>query len=183
MKKVFEGKVGQFDILIRYLENGDLEEMHRYINVISKEKTYITFQGEVLSLDEERKYVSEQKEQITNKKSVILVVFCDNRLIGTTHLMLGVRTDRHVAQFGITIAKEFRGQGIGKLLMKHTIDEGIKNMPDLEIVALGVFSNNKLAYEMYKDFGFTEYGRLPDGVKLADGYVDHIFMYKLVKKG
>ncbi len=38
MKKVFEGKVGQFDILIRYLENGDLEEMHRYINVISKEK-------------------------------------------------------------------------------------------------------------------------------------------------
>lgn len=181
MKKVFEGMVGKLDILIRYLENGDLEEMHRYINEISKEKTYITFQGEVLSVEEERKYVSEQVEKIANKKSVILVVFCDNKLIGTTHLMLGVRTDRHVAQFGITIAKEFRGKGIGKLLMKHIIDEGIKNMPDLEIVALSVFSNNKLAYEMYKDFGFTEYGKLPGGVKLADRYVDHIYMYKKVR--
>lgn len=181
MKKVFEGKIKQLNIVIRYLKKTDVVEMHRYINELSKEKTYITFQGEAITLDEERKYVNEQVEKIAGKESVILVVLNDTKLVGTTHLILGEKTDRHVAQFGITIAKEFRGKGIGKLLMKLTVDEGIKNMPDLEIVTLGVFSNNKLAYEMYKAFGFKEYGLLPNGVKLTDGYVDHAYMCKKVK--
>lgn len=66
--------------------------------------------------------------------------------------------------------------------MQTVIDEAIKNLPGLEIIELGVYAENDLAKQMYKKFGFVEYGVLPKGIKKEDGYSDHIFMYKGVKQ-
>lgn len=181
METVFEGVTEGLKISVRYPQLSDLEEMHRYINEISQEKTYITYQGEEVTLSEEEDYLKNQMENIEDKKGINLLVFYNNSLIATSHLQMGTKTSRHVGQFGISVAKAYRGKGIGKLLMKLVTDEGIKNLSDLVLITLGVFANNKLAYKMYKDFGFTEYGRLPGGVKLAGGYVDHIYMYKKVR--
>lgn len=88
----------------------------------------------------------------------------------------------HIGNFGISIAKDFRGEGIGKLLMQTVLDEAVKEIPDLQMVTLGVFSNNDLAKKMYEEFNFVEFGRLPKGVKLEVGFTDHIYMYKVIKR-
>lgn len=88
---------------------------------------------------------------------------------------------KHEGVFGISVLKEYRGKGIGKLLMKLVLDESIKNLPNLRIITLGAFSTNSLAIKMYESFGFNEYGRLPGGVLHKGQYIDHVFMYKKVK--
>ena len=88
---------------------------------------------------------------------------------------------KHEGVFGISVLKDYRGKGLGKLLMKLALDEAIKNLPNLRIITLGVFSTNDLAKEMYKNFGFIEFGRLPEGIFHRGKYIDHIYMYKKVK--
>ena len=166
----------------RYPKKEDLEQIRQYINTISKEKTFIRFQGEGVSFEEEEKYLNGQIERIAKKLSVQLLVFSDGKLIGISGIDLRDRVEKHIGLFGITIAKEFRGRGLGSKLMQAVIDKAIKSLPDLEIIILAVYAENDLARKMYENFGFREYGMLPKGLKRESGYSDHVFMYKTVRE-
>lgn len=54
--------------LIRYPKRSDLQELLRYINELSKEKTFISFQGEEVSLEDERKFLNDSIRLIRDKK-------------------------------------------------------------------------------------------------------------------
>lgn len=180
-KIVFQGKTSKNNsIIVRYPKSSDAKAMHEYINTLSKERTFIRFQGEEISFNEETKFLKKQLQKITKNMSVQLLVFSNENLIGISGIEMGEKIDKHNGIFGISIAKDYRKEGIGSLLMKLVIDEAIKNMPQMEIITLGVFGNNHIAKKMYDEFGFREYGNLPNGVKLPDGYVDHIYMYKKI---
>lgn len=181
-KIVFEGlsKKGS-KILIRYPAANDASAMYEYINTLSKEQTFIRFQGEKVSLADEIKYLKSQLKRINKKQTVQLFVVHDNKIIGICAVDMKDKTESHEGRFGLSIGKEFRGEGVGSLLMQLTLEESLKNMSQLKIITLGVFSNNSLAMNMYKKFGFIEYGRLPKGVFHRGQYVDHVYMYKNVK--
>ena len=71
MNVVFQGKSKKGkDIIIRYPEKSDTQAMRDYINFLSKEQTFIRFQGETISLPEEEKYVNSQLERIAKKNGV-----------------------------------------------------------------------------------------------------------------
>ncbi len=181
-KVVFEGKTGKGnDIIIRYPTAGDAQAMLDYINTLSLEQTFIAFQGEQNTLESETKYLMQQLEKIENGRSVLLLVFCSGKLVGNSGIDLKEKAVSHEGVFGISIAKEFRGEGIGKILMTKVLEEAQRRLSNLKIVTLGVFGDNYLAYSMYKKFGFEEFGRLHGGIKHKDTYVDHIHMYKNVK--
>ncbi len=179
---VFKGKSQKGkQIEIRYPNSEDEESMRQYINELSKERTFIRFQDEEVSKQEEEEYLNSQLDRITKKLTVQLLVFCEGKLVGISGIDMKDKIEKHLGLFGITINKDFRGEGIGSMLMKLVIEEAAKNLHTLEIIILAVYGENDLAKEMYKNFGFLEYGRLPKGIKRDDGYSDHIFMYKLVK--
>lgn len=168
------------EVIIRYPEAIDAEAMTYYINTLSDERTFIRFQGEHLTLQKELDFLASMLKRIEDKNAVMLLVYAGKKLIGISNIELGDKIERHIGTFGISISKEFRGKGIGKLLMELTEKEAISNLTNLEIIRLGVFANNPLAIEMYKKAGFIEEGRLPNGIKLENGYQDHIYMYKPV---
>ncbi len=181
-KIVFQGQSGKGkQIIVRYPQKDDLRLMWEYINTISKERTYLSLQGEEVSLDEEETFLNSLLERIAKNLSVYLLVLSEGIVIGVSDIDMKLRIEKHIGIFGISIAKDFRGEGIGSKLMELVIEEGKKHLADLQIITLGVFANNDLAKEMYKKFGFTEYGKLPKGIKLENKYVDHIYMYKVVK--
>lgn len=181
-KIVYHGKSKNgTEIFIRYPEIIDVQVMTNYINTLSDERTFITYQGEHETLEGETQYLTSQLEKIKNKKLIQLLVFANDNLVGISTIELGIRTGRHVGLLGISIGKEFRNLGIGRLLIEHVINEAVENLSDLEIITLGVFSGNSKAIEWYKKLGFVEEGRLPNGIKIENGYQDHIYMYKPVK--
>ncbi len=180
-KIVYQGKSKNGkDILFRYPTPDDLEGLTTFINTLSKEQTYILYQGEQLTIEQEKEYLDKQLTQIAKNKAVQLLVFFDGQLIGNSQIDLKGKIESHVGLFGISLSKDFRGEGIGTLLMEKLLEEARLNLKGLKIVILSVFANNPIAKKLYEKMGFKEYGNLPKGVLYKGEFVDHIYMYKEV---
>lgn len=181
-KVVFEGKIEKgLDVIIRYPKKTDVKIMLDYINTLSKEQTFIRLQGEEISFEEEEKFISSMLKKIAANTGVQLLVFHNNQLIGASDILMRDRVEKHEGVFGITIAKDYRGKGVGTILMQKVIDEAIKSIPQLRIITLGIFDNNPVAADLYKKLGFREYGRLPQGIFYKGSYINHVYMYKIVR--
>jgi len=182
MRIVLQGKTkSNKDIVIRYPEKEDVGELLKFINDLSDERTFITYQGEHETLKSETKFLESRLKDIENKKAVHLLVFCGQQLIGAAHVLAGDKTEKHVGNFGISISKGFRGEGIGEILMTSTLEEAKKEIPDINIITFTVYSTNLIAQNLYKKMGFAEYGRLPNGIARNDTFEDGILMYKNIK--
>lgn len=175
----FTAKNGK-NAVIRYPKWEDLEDMVGYINEVSKEDTFITFSGETINKDGEMYYLSEMFKGMELQNNIYLACFIDNTLVGTCTVMRDLQSRKrsyHVGIFGVTIAKDFRGIGIGETISKCTIDEARKNINGLKMLTLNVFSPNTVAKNLYKKLGFVEYAKLPKGVWFKNDYIDEIKMY------
>ena len=53
-----------------------------------------------------------------------------------------------------------------------------KKLSGIKIVTLEVYSTNDIARNLYKKFGFIEYGKLPNGVSRSGKFEDEFMMYK-----
>ena len=168
-------------VSFRYLGIDDVQIITDFINKASKEKTFITFQGEILSLEDEQKYIQSKVEAIEKKEAVALLAFIDNKLIGSSGIDLEIKIKSHQGLFGIIIDHDCRGEGVGKILMELVVKEAIKNIKGLKIITLEVFGSNFIAQSLYKKMGFVEFGRLPQGIKYKDNFEDEILMYKKIK--
>ncbi|OGG26204.1 hypothetical protein A2960_04470 [Candidatus Gottesmanbacteria bacterium RIFCSPLOWO2_01_FULL_39_12b] len=178
-KIVYKGKSKKGnEIIIRYPEKSDLNELWRYINKLSKEKTFVRFQGEEITLKEEEKFVKDTLKKIREKKTIQLLVFHRDHLIGISGIEMYDKVVKHLGLFGISVENEYRSEGIGRQLMRCVIEEAKKHLPDLRIITLSHFAVNSVARKMYDDFGFKEYGKLPKGLFYRENYIDYIFMYK-----
>lgn len=182
MKIVYQGKTktGK-EIIVRYSQKNDLIELLKFINELSKEKTFIRYQGEQETLDSETKYLNAKLEAIKNKKAVHLLVFYDNKLIAASDIHMMDKTEKHVGRLAISVLKDYRGEGIGKLLIELLLKEAEKEIQDLKIVTLEVYSKNSIAKRIYEGFGFIEYGLLPNGINRDNTFEDAILMYKNIK--
>ena len=177
MKKLSDLTINNKKIYFRYPVATDAKQMWEYINTLSKEQTFIRFQGEKISLKEEVTYLTEMLKKIKAKKAIKILAFCDKELIGISDINMQDKTEKHLGLFGITIKKQWRDKGIGKKLMEVTIKEAKHKLTGLKIIILSVFANNPKAIKMYQRFGFRKYGLLPKGAYLKDRYVDNINMY------
>ncbi len=180
-KIIFEGETEDGnDFVIRYPKTDDVRILHRYINTLSKEQTYVTFQGEQISLRKEQEFLDYQLQRIKEKQAVLLLLDVDGVVGGVAGIDLQDHTSSHVGILAISLGKEIRGKGIGGLFLEKIIEEGQKNLPDMKLITLTVFAINKVAIQLYQRFGFNEYGRLQGGILYKDEYVDQIEMCKEV---
>lgn len=98
--------------------------------------------------------------------SCLLVIYCDNKLIG--YLSYGLIYDRSELNY-IVILDEYRNQGYAKQLMDYYI--GICEYNDCKNITLEVNEHNSSAIGLYTKFGFQiaafREHYYPDG----DGYL------------
>ncbi len=180
---IYKGKTKNgIGYVIRYPKKNDAEKMCLYINTLSKEKTFIRYQGESVTLDEEGSFLRNQLNKIENNLAVMLLIEAEEKILGISGVEMRDKAERLTGELGISILDEIRGEGIGKLLMELVLKEAIKRLHSLKIITLSVFGNNSKAIGMYEKFGFVVLGVLPNGVLHRGKEEDHIFMYKLVKK-
>ena len=105
---VFKGNCNGTDIIIRHTQRDDVERLLNFINVISKEQTYILFQGEQMSLEEESRYVEGFIHKAENHKAVKLLVFHGEEFIGLADVTMKEKAESHIGVFGLIIAKAWR---------------------------------------------------------------------------
>lgn len=78
------------------------------------------------------------------------------------------RRARHRAGvFGMYVAPEARGRGVGRALLQAIVDHA-RTIDGLDRLELGVESTNVPARALYRAFGFVAYGVQPDAYR-ADG--------------
>lgn len=164
--------------IIRYPKNEDAPMMLEYINVLSREQTFIPFQGEQLTLKEEQKFLSDMLNKIEKLTAVMLFLVVDDKVVGITQIDMKDRTEKHTGVLGISVAKEMRGQGMGKLMINLILQEAKRCIPNIEIVTLEVFAPNNIGLDMYRKAGFSEFGRLPKGIVYKNKREDLVYMYQ-----
>ena len=177
--KKFIAKNGD-EVTIRYPLIADIDQLTTYINEISKENTFVSFSGEVVSHDEERNFILSYFDAMESMDKLYLLIETNGKIIGSSTIDRDVshrRRSRHVGIFGLIVKKEFRGMGIGYELSKTIIEEAKVGIPGLKMITLTVFDMNDMAKGLYTKLGFKQFGSLPKSLLYKDEYVDQQMMY------
>lgn len=175
----FITKSGQ-EIKFRYPTIKDVKNLKNYINKISAEKSFILLQGFQHTTKSETKWLKDKLKKISKNQCVYLCGFYNDKLIACAEITLYFEAKSHVGEFGINVAIDFRGEGIGQKIMELVVSESIKKMPEMKIITLEVFNQNQIAQNLYRKLGFIEYGKLPGALKRKGQFDDAILMYKKI---
>lgn len=105
-------------------------------------------------------------EATTSQPRVVAVAGCHGRQ---------TMINRHVGLIGLSVAKAWRGQGIGRALMK-TLLEFARTNAELQRLELSVFDRNQPAIRLYESLGFTLEGRRPKALRRGGVYMDELEM-------
>lgn len=86
----------------------------------------------------------------------------------------------HTANASYGVLKNFRGLGIGRALVEHSL-EAAAACGFLGLQFNAVVSTNKAAISLYRKLGFRLIGATPQGYRLKDGsYVDLYLFHKIL---
>ncbi len=159
------------EILIRSAHIADARGIIEIKTQVIDEKIYMLREKDEESFTEESE-TADINSHLESEGCAYIVAVHEGNIAGFIELMNGnLRRTRHAGMLSIFIAKEYRGDGIGSMLMEELVR-----------LTLAVFSVNERAIALYKKFGFETEGVCPRDMKLGDGtYINSILMYRFVK--
>jgi len=105
----------------------------------------------------------------------------ENKIIG----MVGVIYDRKIRRSHLAtivwfyVDKEYRNQGIGRVLMDKAMDD-IMSHTRIKKINLLMNETQKTALEIYKKYGFKVAGTLEKEMKIGDDYYNEYILEKLL---
>lgn len=176
----FTTRLDGVDVTVRCAEESEAQAILDFGRAVL-DGPYLLFTPEELpeTAEEEAAWIAQYRD---NPSGLILVAEANGRIAGLLNFEAGrLRRTAHQGQFGIALRREFRGMGIGPLLIE-TLMRWAGAHPRIERVWMGVFAGNAHAIHVYRKLGFVEEGRLRRHVRLGDGqYEDEILMARFVK--
>ncbi|ATA61118.1 GNAT family acetyltransferase [Geobacillus stearothermophilus] len=168
-------------IVVRTASPEDAERVVAFVKAVAAEAPYLlTTEAEMAVTSEQQKQWLQQMADDSGK--LALLAEHDSEMIGFLDFHNGnKRRTKHQGSFGMSVKKDFRGQGVGTALLAALLDWAKEN-PLIEKVCLEVVAGNKNAIRLYQKFGFVEEGVKKKAAKIDDGtYWDLILMARFVK--
>lgn len=112
-----------------------------------------------------------EKRLASDSGDMIWGAFADDVLAGVVGLAREPRAkNRHKAVlFGMYVAAEHGGRGVGTALLRHVIGEA-RRQPGLEQLILTVTDTNAGARTLYEKAGFRSFGTEPRAIRVGDRY-------------
>ena len=161
------------------IRNGTFEdgpEVSTFFTTTHGETDYLLSYPEESTRDDE-KQSNYLKETTESDREIELLAIVDGKVVGMAGFnAIGSKCKvRHRAEFGITVSKNYWGQGIGKAIMNACI-ECAKEAGYIQL-ELDVVADNTRAIELYKKLGFIEFGRNPKGFQSKySGFQELVYM-------
>jgi L-phenylalanine/L-methionine N-acetyltransferase len=110
---------------------------------------------------------------------VTLVAEVGGRLVANLSCDRGRRPrERHLCEFGITVARAYRSIGVGRALLEAV--EVWARQVGVEKIMLRVFDTNTPARALYEKMGYVHEGVDRAAVKFPDEYIDAVRMAKFL---
>ena len=147
------------------IRNGTFEdgpEVSTFFTTTHGETDYLLSYPEESTRDDD-KQSNYLKETTESDREIELLAIVDGKVVGMAGFKaIGSKYKvRHRAEFGITVSKNYWGQGIGKAIMNACI-ECAKEAGDIQVELDGGADNTR-AIELDKKLGCIEFGRNPKG--------------------
>ncbi|HEY5583389.1 MAG TPA: GNAT family N-acetyltransferase [Ruminiclostridium sp.] len=162
-------------LIIRQANRSDASEIVECVNRISGESDFLTFgPGEFgIDVEQEEKFL----DNISKKDNAIyLVAEVDGKIVGTSSFSGGARPRiAHIGEFGVSVLKEYWGNGIGTELIKYLI-EWCRQSRIIRKIDLLVRTDNYSAIHVYKKLGFIESGVVTRGFLIKGVFYDMLSM-------
>lgn len=161
------------------IRNGTFEdgpEVSTFFTTTHGETDYLLSYPEESTRDDE-KQSNYLKETTESDREIELLAIVDGKVVGMAGFnAIGSKYKvRQRAEFGITVSKNYWGQGIGKAIMNACI-ECAKEAGYIQL-ELDVVADNTRAIELYKKLGFIEFGRNPKGFQSKySGFQELVYM-------
>ena len=175
----FKSKSG-FDVLIRSVKKHDAQAILKLSeDVIDEEIFQLTSSTEFkMTIEAEENWIESHS---VNPNKIILVAEINSKILGMLDFSNGHRQRiAHTGEFGMSVEKSARDQGIGALLLKVLVHWATTN-ETIEKIGLNVHANNERAIALYKKMGFEIEGtRKRDHKYGRDCYLDTIVMGRFV---
>lgn len=161
------------NIEIRKLRPEDAAEVLEYMKTVGGESDNLTFgsEGLEISVEDEEKFIANMEK---HERRALFCAEIDGEISAVMNVECGIRRMAHVANFGISILKKHWGKGVGSMLTEKAIE--FAKSVDAEIIKLAVKEDNERGLALYKKYGFQEYGRLKNAIKVNGEDFDEIFM-------
>ena len=117
------------------------------------------------------------REASESPHDFILGIFSNGALIGMVGFgrERGDRVRHKGSIWGMYIAAEVQGQGLGRRLIREAIRHA-SDMPELEQISLGIISGNAYARNLYISLGFESYGLEKRAIIINGEYHDDELM-------
>jgi RimJ/RimL family protein N-acetyltransferase len=161
--------------IIRNANKSDAMAMLEYINTISRESDFLTFgEGEFdKTIEQEEGFIDNIS---TQNNALFIIVEVEGKIVGNLNFSGGARPRiAHTGEFGVSVLKEYWGQGIGTKLVNCLI-EWSKQSGVIRKINLRVRSDNYSAIQVYKKLGFNEEGVITRDFLIYDRFYDSVSM-------
>ena len=163
-------------VQIRHAKPADAKALTRYTADILAKSPYLisTPQDYHGNNDQTKRWI---KRKRASENELVLLAEHDSTLIA----VLDTATDprkrlQHLTRFGLTVAPDWQGKGVGHALLTAFIDWA-KTHPVLTRIRLHVHAKNVHARTLYHRAGFLVEGEFKDAILYEDGrYMDEIVM-------
>lgn len=151
----------------------DAKAIIEYLNIVGGESNNLLFGKDEfnMTVENEEIFIGNM-----NSHSVLLVGKIDNEIVCIGSVQVSDRERiSHQGDIAVSVKKAYWGIGIGTKLLKIIIDFA-KSTNKIEILHLGVKSDNANAVTLYKKMGFEEIGLYKRFFKINGEYGDEILM-------
>jgi ribosomal protein S18 acetylase RimI-like enzyme len=150
------------DVEIREAEAGDREELFELYALVVEDGGAFPTVAPASDEDFERGWM--------RAKTAVVVARSGGRLAGSYHLIPNFPGRAgHIANAGYMVHPAFRGRGIGRMLVEHSMAEARRHGFDALMFNL-VFESNP-ARRLYERLGFEAVGRVPEAFEGEDAIV------------
>lgn len=167
------------EIRYRFAVPEDAAQLLDYLKTVGGESDNLTFGAEGLpvTLEQETKYLQSLQNDAHNQHFLALD---GEKIVGNASLN-GSRRPRlaHRLELGITVLRDYWGQGVGSGLMERMINYASEI--SAEMITLSVRSDNLRAKALYRKYGFVRCGTWPGYLRIGEQRVDVDLMALMLK--